>query len=533
MEATAEVNVLPKKEHEEAYPTGAAKWILVITAISCAVLELIDTTVVNVSLREISGNIGATTTEIAWVITAYGIANVIVIPLSGMLSNLFGRRIYFTASVIIFTFSSLMCGLSANLWTLVFWRFIQGIGGGGLLSTAQSIILGAFPPKETSKGMAIYGVGIIIGPTVGPVLGGYITDNFSWHWIFFINVPIGTIAAILASRHVTNLPGVTRPDKIDWWGIVFLIIGIGSLQYVLEEGGINDWFESDEIIFFFITAMVGLVAFVIRELSIDYPAVNLRLYRSFNLAMGNILNVIVGLILTVSVFIFPLFTQVSLGWTATQTGAFMIPGALATAVGMILVSKLLSKDTNPKIMMLTGLSFTSTFLILLSFSGPDSSERNFFWPFILRGVGMAFMMMPTLTLAVAGLKGKDLAQATGLSNMLRQLGGAIGVALINIYLDNQNADVRSNMVTNISDYSSLSSERINTFSQLFSSAGYSTDEATKAANMVMDGLVTKQQMLICYDHVFLMLGLIVLLCAPVMLLIKYKKGQKLEAVSDH
>ncbi|MEO8762098.1 MAG: DHA2 family efflux MFS transporter permease subunit, partial [Bacteroidia bacterium] len=389
-------------KEEDIYPTGSTKWILIITAISCAILELIDTTVVNVSLREISGNIGATVTEIAWVITSYSIANVIVIPLSSMLSNLFGRKIYFTASVIIFTFSSLMCGLSSSLWTLVFWRFIQGLGGGGLLSTAQSIIIGAFPPKQTGTGMAIFGLGVIIGPTIGPVLGGYITDNFSWHWIFFINVPIGFTAAILSSKFVTNLAGVTKPKKIDWWGILFLIIGIGSLQYVLEEGGIKDWFESEEIIFFFTTAILGLVAFVIRELSIDYPAVNLRLYKSFNLAMGNILNLIIGMILTVSVFIFPLFTQVSLGWTATQTGAFMIPGALATAAGMISVSRIISKGTNPKMMMLIGLSFTSAFLILLSFSGPDSNSSNFFWPFILRGFGMAFMMMPVLTLAVAG-----------------------------------------------------------------------------------------------------------------------------------
>ena len=525
--------IVPLKAQEDSYPTGAAKWILIITAISCAVLELIDTTVVNVSLREISGNIGATTTEIAWVITAYSIANVIVIPLSSMLSNLFGRKIYFTASVIVFTFSSLMCGLSTSLWTLVFWRFIQGIGGGGLLSTAQSIIIGAFPPKQTGTGMAIFGLGIIIGPTIGPVLGGYITDNFSWHWIFFINVPIGFTAAILSSRFVTDLPGVTKPKKIDWWGILFLVIGIGSLQYILEEGGIKDWFESEEILFFFVLSMIGLIAFVIRELSIDYPAVNLRLYKSFNLAMGNILNLIVGIILTVSVFIFPLFTQVSLGWTATQTGAFMIPGALATAVGMISVSRIIANGANPKVMMLIGLTLTSTFLVLLSFSGPDSSSKNFFWPFILRGIGMAFMMMPVLTLAVAGLKGKDLAQATGLSNMLRQLGGAIGVALINIYLDHQNADIRNNIVSNVTDYSNQSSERLATFTQLFSGAGYSTDDAAKAATAMMDGVVTKQQMLISYDHGFLMLGMLVLLCAPVILLIRYKKGEKLEAVSGH
>lgn len=525
MEAT-----IPK---EESYPTGATRWILIATAISCAILELIDTTVVNVSLPEISGNIGATTTEIAWVITAYGIANVIVIPLSSMLSNLFGRKVYFTTSVAIFTISSLMCGFSGSLWTLVFWRFIQGLGGGGLLSTAQSIIIGAFPPKQMGTGLAIFGVGVILGPTFGPVLGGFITDNFSWHWVFFINIPIGVAATFLSWKFVTDLPGVTKPDKIDWWGIVFLIIGISSLQYILEEGGAEDWFESDQIIFFSIVAFIGLTAFIIRELKIDYPAVNLRLYKSSNLVMGNVLNFAIGIILNGSVFIFPLFAQVSLGWTATQTGAFMIPGAMATTVGMLTATRMVSKGLNPKLIMMMGLSMVSAFLILMSFSSPDSNSSNFFWPFILRGIGVALMMMPILGLAVAGLKGSDLAQATSLSNMLRQLGGAVGIAGINIYLNRQNAAIRGNMVGNVTEYSDLTSERIAGFTQMFSSAGYSTDDAAQAANQMLDGLVTKQQLILGYSHGFMMMGLGVLLCAPLILLIKYKRGEKLAAVSDH
>jgi len=305
------------------------------------------------------------------------------------------------------------------------------------------------------------------------------------------------------------------------------------LQYVLEEGGTNDWFSSSEIVFFFILAMTGLIAFIIRELAIDYPAVNLRLYKNFNLAMGNIMNLVIGLVITGSVFIFPLFTQVSLGWTATQTGAFMIPGAIATAVGMVTVNKIVGSGVNPKTVILTGLGMMSTFLILLSFSGPDSSASNFFWPFILRGVGAAFMMMPILTLAVAGLKGKDLAQATGLSNMLRQLGGAIGVALINIYLDHQSAEIKSNIIGNVSEYSSMTTERTAGFAQTFFSAGYSSDDAAQTANLMVDGLVGKQQMLIGYDHGFMTMGLAVLFCIPVILLIRYKKGQKLESVSDH
>jgi len=213
------------------YLTGAAKWILVGTALFCALLELIDSTVVNVSLREMMGSLGATTLEIAWVISAYAIGNVITVPLSAMLSDLFGRKVYFTASVVLFTFSSLMCGLSTSLWTLILWRFIQGLGGGGLLATAQSIIADAFPPKELATATAIFGVGLMLGPAVGPVMGGYITDNWSWHWIFFINVPLGIMGAILSWAVIPNLYQAIKPKKMDWWGILFLIIGLCSLQY--------------------------------------------------------------------------------------------------------------------------------------------------------------------------------------------------------------------------------------------------------------------------------------------------------------
>lgn len=269
-----------------SYPQGAARVILVLTAITCALLELIDATVVNVSLREISGSIGATTTEIAWVVTAYGISNVIIIPLTGMLSNYFGRKAYFTTSVIIFTFSSLMCGMSTSLWTLVFWRFIQGLGGGGLLSNAQTIIMGAFPPEKIGMANAIFGMGIIMGPTFGPTIGGLITDNFSWHWIFFVNVPIGIIAAFLSYSFVTNDPSAVKPKRIDYWGILFLIIGVGSLQFVLEEGNSKDWFDSSEIVFFTVLAILGFVFLIKRSLSIDYAAVNLRLYKNYNLVLG-------------------------------------------------------------------------------------------------------------------------------------------------------------------------------------------------------------------------------------------------------
>lgn len=515
------------------YPTGFTKWITIITAISCAVLELIDTTIVNVSLREISGSIGATTTEIAWVVTSYAISNVIIIPLTSMLSDLFGRKVYFTASVIIFTVASFMCGMSNSLWTLVFWRFIQGLGGGGLLSTAQSIIVGAFPPEKISTANAIFGMGIIMGPTFGPALGGVITDNMDWHWIFFVNIPIGVIAGILSWTYITDRPGAVKPKKIDWWGIIFLIMAIGSLQYVLEEGTMKDWFESDEIVIMSIVSAFGLIAFIYRELSIDYPAVNIKLYKNYNLAMGSIMNLMLGMLLFGTVFIFPLFAQLSLGWTATMTGTFMIPGALCSAFAMPLVGNLLGKGANPKTIIIIGILLTFSFLMLLGFASPDSNETNFYFPFVLRGFGMAFMMSPILALAVGGLKDKDMVQAIGLANMVRQLGGAVGIALINVYLNHINAQIRSNMIGNINIYNPVATDRVNMITQNFVSQGYDAEKAQSTAYAMLEGAVFKQQALVSYNQGFLMVGFVILVAIPVVLMIRYKKGEKTKAIADH
>lgn len=515
------------------YPTGFTKWIIIITAITCAILELIDTTIVNVSLREISGSIGATTTEIAWVTTSYAISNVIIIPLTSMLSDLFGRKVYFTASVIIFTTASLMCGLSDSLWTLVFWRFVQGLGGGGLLSTAQTIIIGVFPPEKISTANAIFGMGIVMGPTFGPTIGGYITDHISWHWIFFVNIPIGIIATFLSWRFITDRIGAIKPPRIDWWGIIFLILAIGSIQFVLEEGTSKDWFESSEIVIVTIMAVFGLIAFIYRELSIDYPAVNIRLYKNYNLVMGSLMNLMLGMLLFGTVFIFPLFAQISLGWTATQTGMFMIPGALCTAFSMPIVGKLLGNGVNPKIIIIIGVALTFTFLMLLGFASPDSNESDFNLPFVLRGVGLAFMMSPILSLAVGDLKGKDMAQAVGLANMIRQLGGAVGIALINLYLINKNAQLRGNMLGYINIYDTVSADRISVLTQNFVASGHSLQESESLAYKLLEGALYKQQSLVSYNQGFLTVGFVILLCVPIVLFIRHKKTKKAVVINDH
>ncbi|WP_343667855.1 DHA2 family efflux MFS transporter permease subunit [Chitinophaga sp.] len=508
---------------ETQYPTGAAKWILVLTCVSCAVMELIDSTIVNVSLREISGNIGATVTEIGWVSTAYGIGNVIVIPLSGMLANLIGRRLYFTSSVVVFTLTSLLCGLSSSLWILVLWRFIQGVAGGGLLSTAMSIVLGAFPPEQAKTGFLTFALGIMIGPIFGPVLGGFITDTLSWHWIFFVNVPLGVIGAVLSWRYITDLSGAVRPPKIDWAGIAFIAMALGSLQYVLEEGSVHDWFDSAAIRIFFAISICSFIAFVWRELTTDHPAVELRLYSNFDLVLGNVIGMMYGIMANGTLFIFPLLAQVSLGWTATQTGAFLISGGVVGAVGMILGKKLLA-NVSPKIQMIAGIIIVIISLVPMAFISPDASKDDFFWPFIIRNMGVALVAPNMIGIAVGTLRGKDLAQATGLSTMTRQLGGAIGVAVISIYTTRNSAFVRSNLVGHISAYNTVTQERTALMTQNFISAGFASDEATAAAHQMLDHSIISQQTLLSYNHGFITFAFLFALCIPVIMLIKTPKG---------
>ncbi|WPV66251.1 DHA2 family efflux MFS transporter permease subunit [Chitinophaga sp. LS1] len=508
---------------ETQYPTGTAKWILVLTCVACAVMELIDSTIVNVSLREISGNIGASVTEIGWVSTAYGIGNVIVIPLSGMLANLIGRRLYFTSSVVVFTLTSLLCGLSSNLWILVLWRFIQGVAGGGLLSTAMSIVLGAFPPEQAKTGFLTFALGIMIGPIFGPVLGGYITDTLSWHWIFFVNVPLGMIGAVLSWKYITDLPDAVRPPKIDWAGIAFIAMALGSLQYVLEEGSIHDWFDSAEIRIFFAISICSFIAFVWRELTTDHPAVELRLYSNFNLVLGNVIGMMYGIMANGTLFIFPLLAQVSLGWTATQTGAFLISGGIVGAVGMIAGKKLLV-NVSPKIQMIAGLIIVIISLLPMALISPDASKDDFFWPFIIRNIGVALVAPNMIGIAVGTLRGKDLAQATGLSTMTRQLGGAIGVALISIYTTRNSAFVRSNLVAHISEYNTATQERTALLTQNFISAGYASDEARTAAYQMLDHSIISQQTLLSYNHGFITFAFLFALCIPVIMLIKTTKS---------
>ncbi|HVU83825.1 MAG TPA: DHA2 family efflux MFS transporter permease subunit, partial [Puia sp.] len=297
---------------------GSRRVIITITAITCTLLEIIDTTIVNVALNDMRGNLGATLTEVAWVVTAYAIGNVIIIPMTSWLSNQFGRRAYFATSIMIFTTCSFLCGNANGIWELVFFRFLQGLGGGALLATSQTIITEAYPQEKRGMAQAIYGLGVIVGPTLGPPLGGYIVDHFSWPYIFYINIPIGVIATLLTLQYIRN-PNYGKKSAladIDWLGIFLLALSIGSLQYVLEKGQDDDWFANKYIIFFSCLTVLASFFFIWRESIFRNPIVNLRVLKNGNLRIGTVLTFILGFGLYGSTFIIPIYTQSTLGWTA-------------------------------------------------------------------------------------------------------------------------------------------------------------------------------------------------------------------------
>jgi len=507
------------------YEVGARKWLITITVITCAIMELIDTSIVNVAIRQISGNLGATVEETAWVITAYAVSNIVIIPLTGFLGDIFGRRNYFTASVILFTFASFMCGFSGSIWALVAWRFVQGIGGGALLATAQTVLVETFPPEELDKANGIFGAGIVMGPTLGPVLGGYLTDNYSWSWIFYVNIPVGIIAAILSWKYIKGARNKLS-GKIDYWGILALIVGVGSLQMVLEEGERKDWFASNFIIIFLILSLSGIILFIVRELTTKNPVVDLRVLRFRNVAVGAALRFAFGVSIYCSVFLYPVFVQSFLGWNATRTGLLILPSAFLTGMLMGVNGGLIKKGISPKVLLIFGFGTVIAFTyIMYRLATPAAGEWEFLWPQLVRGLGFGFIFVPAASLTLAGLKGKDIGQASGLSNMLQLLGGSVGLAVINTYVTRRISAHRIDLMSNLSLYNPASNERLQNLTMQLAANGKSGEEARQLAMGIMNGSLSTQSSILAYSEGFMMIGIICAVILPLVFLAKIKKGE--------
>ncbi|WP_221391277.1 DHA2 family efflux MFS transporter permease subunit [Dyadobacter sp. NIV53] len=514
--------------HESLVEYGFRRAIITITAVLCALLEIVDTTIVNVALNDMRGNLGGTLSEVSWVITAYAIGNVIIVPMTSWLSQQFGRRNYFAASIIIFTVASFLCGNANGIWELVFFRLVQGLGGGALLVTAQTLITESWPPEKRGIAQAIYGLGVIVGPTLGPPLGGYIVDNYSWPYIFYINIPLGIIAALLTLQFIRSPKYSEKKasNEIDYWGIVLLAIAVGSLQYVLEKGQEEDWFNDEIITLLSVTTVFGFFFFIWRELTYKNPIVNLRVLSNGNLRVGTVLSFILGFGLYGSTFIIPLYTQATLGWTATQSGLLMVPAAIVTAIMMPIVGQLLQRGVKQQYLVALGMIF----FFIYSYWGyliltPDTGKDAFFNMLLVRGIGLGLLFVPISTLALSTLKGREIGEGAAFTGMMRQLGGSFGVAVITTFIARQNMFHRNDLVSKLDINNPAVQQRVKGLEQGFLANGISPDIALKRGYQILDLTVSKQAVVMSYMDVFLYLGLMFLVCVPFVLWTKSGKGK--------
>lgn len=502
---------------------GVLKWGITLAASLGAILEVIDTVITNVALPDIRGNLGATLSEAGWVSTSYACANVVIIPLSAWLGIRFGKKNYFLFSLVGFTLASALCGLSQSLGMLIFARVIQGITGGGLLAKAQSLVFEAFPREERPMAQAIFGLGVIAGPAIGPVLGGWLTDNMGWRWIFFINIPLGLLAVwmcmILFPRDEKAFSRVRT--SVDWYGIGYLAVGLAAFQIMLEEGQQDDWFSSHFILGVTIASAIGLSLFVQRELSTEHPAVDLRILRYPSMVGGSIYSAILGMGLYGIMFAVPVFVQDFLHFTALQSGLILIPGALASAVGMIFYGRIANRMPQ-RLLICIGAVLTACTGFLLMQINPGTGTSFLFWPLVLRGFGSVLMFMPLSIATLGPLAKKDIPAGAGFYSLTRQLGSSIGIALITTMLSRRESAHRAVLVENVTNFSQPTIERLNMLAGGLAQHGGGAIAARTRAWGIIDRSINAQAAVMAYGDIFFYVAVLFILSLPLVLLLGEK-----------
>jgi DHA2 family multidrug resistance protein len=499
------------------------RYIIAVTVSLASVLELLDTSIVNVAIPHMMGNLGATLDEIAWVSTGYIVANVIILPITGWLSAYFGRRRYFAGSIALFVLASFFCGNASSLAALVFWRVIQGLGGGALLSTSQAILYEEFPRTEYGTAMAIFGVGVMVGPTLGPTLGGYITDAFGWPWIFYINIPIGMLALALSLSYINNSRFQQKVSQVDYLGLLLLAVGVGTLQTMLERGERLDWFDSREVVIYALISAACLTAFVWHELTTEYPVVDLRILKSRQLAVGVLFGLILGVCLYATIFVLPVYLQNLQNFTAEQTGFVILPGALASAFTMASMGRFTGKFDG-RLSILAGVSIFALSMWKHAHFTTESGVADFFWPLILRGVGLGLIFVPLTNLALADLPMSKIPNGTGLFNLMRQLGGSVGIAVSATLVQRFAAINRAQLAANVTQFSEVTRERLSGITAMVIAKGTPAPLADAKALAILNGQVTRQALMLSFERLFLLFGACFVLSLPLLLLMHRSRG---------
>jgi MFS transporter, DHA2 family, multidrug resistance protein len=498
-------------------------WIIAITVTLATFMEVLDTSIANVALPHIAGSLSAGQDESTWVLTSYLVSNAIVLPLSGWLSSIIGRKNFYMSCVALFTISSFLCGLAPNLSVLIICRVLQGIGGGGLQPSEQAILADTFPPAKRGMAFAVYGIAVVTAPAIGPTLGGWITDNFTWRWIFFINIPVGIISILLTSRLIQDPPHLRRrklsETKIDYIGLGFVALGLGTLQVVLDKGQRDDWFESHFIVLFSVIAVAALIFVVFWEWYQKDPIIDLHLFRDRTFGVSNLLMFMLGFALLGSTLLLPLFMQTLLGYTAERAGLALMPGGLTIMILLPLVGFLLSRYS-PRWLLIFGLVMLAASLFHMTGFDLDMDFRSAAVARVFQAAGMAFLFVPINTAAYAFLPRDKNNAASGLMNLARNIGGSVGISVVTTMLDRRTQTHLNYLSGRVSASNPAFQSMLQGATQTMRAHGSSGAYATQQAYALIQGTLQRQATMLAYIDNFWLLGIAIVLMIPTVFLMK-------------
>lgn len=500
------------------------KWVIAGTVLTGTIMAVLDASIVNVALPSMRGTLGATVEQITWVVTGYILAQVIVMPITSMLSERFGRRNFYLFSVALFTGASMACGVARTLPLLVVFRLLQGVGGGVIMTVSQAILRETFPPEEQGVAMGIYGMGVVVAPAVGPTLGGWLVDAYTWPWVFYINVPIGILNVLLVTRFIQDPPYLERKKgRIDWTGLALLAVGLGALQLMLEQGQRNDWFASSFIVALALTAGLGLLFFVWQELRSNQPAVNLRILKNASFTSATAIGAVLGMGLYGSLFLLPLFLQNLLGYPAMLSGEALIPRSLAMAVVMPLAGRAYNR-LGPRLLVGAGLAVSAYSFWALSHLTLDIAFWDIFWPQLWQGVGFALIFVALSTAALATIPRPKMTQATGLYNVVRQVFGSVGIAAAATELTRSMQRNHAVLGEHLTQYDPATRTFLGRATAGLMQRGMDAGSAHARALKLLDLSVLRQAAVIAYNHVFALVTVLFAISVPLVFLLRGPKG---------
>ncbi|MGA7615608.1 MAG: DHA2 family efflux MFS transporter permease subunit [Thermoanaerobaculia bacterium] len=515
------------------------KWVVTLSVTFGTLMGAIDASIVNVAVPHLSGSLGVTYQEVTWVMTGFVIATVMVMPLTGFLSRMFGQKRLYMFCLGLFVLGSALCGFSHTLPTLVFFRIIQGLGAGALQPTEQAILRQTFPLEEQGMAMAVFGMAVVLGPAFGPTLGGWIVDNYSWPWMFFINVPIGLVSLLMVSRFVHEPEDVREHNhsmaeqqkkNMDWTGIGLMAIGIGSLQFVLEEGNRNDWFQSPMIRVLALVTVVALVALLIRELSAKIPAIDLSLFKDVVFMSGTLIGSVMFAMLMSVTFLLPLYMQTLLGFSATQSGLALMPRALVMLLVMPIVGRIYN-HVSPRLIIAIGILLFGYSAWLMGHYTLNTTAFGVVHVLIIQGIAFSCLFIPLTTLALSSIPRHRMADATGLNSLFRQVGGSIGLAVFATMLSRFSTQARGSMLANLSMTSPAMSARFEGLRHMLAAHGYDAASAYQTAARLIDFMIRRQAMVLSFEKLFMVAGISFLCVLPLVFLLR--GGNKTEPVEVH